>query len=1032
MRIDKPTGVQSELTGSFSGSFKGEFTGKFSSTIGTAVSGAFTQDSSSFASRIDDLETFEANIDNTYATDGDVTAVSNRVGTLEGKTLLSSSAQIASDISGSFTQLSSSVASTYLLNTTDTLTGDLTVTGTITAQEFHTEFVSSSIIFSSGSTKFGDTTDDNHEFTGSIKNYGGDGLFLTSTAGDTANIFVSPSTPGLYLDFPSSYFTAFRGSSEFMRINSNGRVGIGTNNPGSLLHLDSTNPVIIIRDSNGADIQQVGYLSFQDSGSVEQAWIGYGSSANTDFTTRNKIGRIRFEVGSSTAMSINTDAKIGIGTTTTSDALLTIKGADNPVGIGDQYGRTGIKFYGSTSGLLQIFNSYNNNTYGHIDFLTGDGTSIAVRVHNNGNVGIGTDAPDGDLQIYSSVTEGSIRIGGGNGAGNSRIFIQSDGNDSYIDSYGDSQYKNLSIQAASLLLNSSVSAGSVGIGTTTPQSLTHIYETGTVGNNYYEGDLQVGGVTASLGAKLQYSAQNSGRVSLVNLNNGGGVASTIDLGFGAMASDGRPTNKAVTVTQGGSVGVGTTAPGSNIDVVSNAGGNGVSIRTRSNNDWGWLIYNSYDNTERLAEIGINRTAASTGNIYFNTADGGSATVKMIIKSDGNVGIGTTLPADKLDIVNGHARISGVGYGLYFDTTGAAASNFIKSINDYETVIANGRGSAGFAVIGNANIRLGFGTAYTGAQSSILIQSSGNVGIGTTSPSGKLHVLGGSGAIAGTGLTYINNTDDAFGLVVNNAGTSAQNDRGVFDARIAGSSVFRINNSGKVGIGTTSPTDPLHIRNTSDISLRLEGTTNWSGIVFQDVNGFDTMYFNGQNRTFSFGGQFSGGSNVAGKQLHVHGAVTIGSNLASTAVSTNGLYVEKSVRSNRVEYNWYKVPNITSSDTYVHIKTDLYMGAGNNYMFIMGGFTFKGYRYATNGYGEGSVMFHNWQGTFYNASVTNRGDWSTFVRSPYASSDGYCVLVIEHNDYNGALIDFYQFYEGYPWRTVTVTNYGTSNNLNGLY
>ena len=42
------------------------------------------------------------------------------------------------------------------------------------------------------------------------------------------------------------------------------------------------------------------------------------------------------------------------------------------------------------------------------------------------------------------------------------------------------------------------------------------------------------------------------------------------------------------------------------------------------------------------------------------------------------------------------------------------------------------------------------------------------------------------------------------MVINNAGTSSQNDRGVFDARIGGSSVFKINNSGNVGIGTTSP------------------------------------------------------------------------------------------------------------------------------------------------------------------------------------------------------------------------------------
>ena len=46
--------------------------------------------------------------------------------------------------------------------------GNLDVGGTVTAQEFHTEFVSSSIVFQSGSTKFGDTQDDAHNFTGSL------------------------------------------------------------------------------------------------------------------------------------------------------------------------------------------------------------------------------------------------------------------------------------------------------------------------------------------------------------------------------------------------------------------------------------------------------------------------------------------------------------------------------------------------------------------------------------------------------------------------------------------------------------------------------------------------------------------------------------------------------------------------------------------------------------------------------------------------------------------------------------------------
>ena len=49
-----------------------------------------------------------------------------------------------------------------------TIGGNATVNGTVTAQKFHTEFISASIIFESGSTKFGDTSDDTHQFTGSV------------------------------------------------------------------------------------------------------------------------------------------------------------------------------------------------------------------------------------------------------------------------------------------------------------------------------------------------------------------------------------------------------------------------------------------------------------------------------------------------------------------------------------------------------------------------------------------------------------------------------------------------------------------------------------------------------------------------------------------------------------------------------------------------------------------------------------------------------------------------------------------------
>ena len=49
-----------------------------------------------------------------------------------------------------------------------TVDGNATISGIVTAQEFHTEFISGSIIYASGSTQFGDTLDDTHVFTGSL------------------------------------------------------------------------------------------------------------------------------------------------------------------------------------------------------------------------------------------------------------------------------------------------------------------------------------------------------------------------------------------------------------------------------------------------------------------------------------------------------------------------------------------------------------------------------------------------------------------------------------------------------------------------------------------------------------------------------------------------------------------------------------------------------------------------------------------------------------------------------------------------
>ena len=82
------------------------------------------------------------------------------------KSAVSSSFALKSAISGSFGNQSVGTADSPTfagVTTTGTLTAQ-----TVTAQQFHTTIVSSSILYQSGSTKFGDSSDDIHQFTGSL------------------------------------------------------------------------------------------------------------------------------------------------------------------------------------------------------------------------------------------------------------------------------------------------------------------------------------------------------------------------------------------------------------------------------------------------------------------------------------------------------------------------------------------------------------------------------------------------------------------------------------------------------------------------------------------------------------------------------------------------------------------------------------------------------------------------------------------------------------------------------------------------
>jgi hypothetical protein len=121
---------------------------------------------------------------------GDVNIVGNVIGgirneinglegytaSLKGQTILSSSAQI--------TELAPLMAYTASLKGAIEVSGqNVNVLGMITAQQFNVTYVSSSTLYQSGSTKFGDSGDDKHEFTGSVDVTGGITGSLMATNG---------------------------------------------------------------------------------------------------------------------------------------------------------------------------------------------------------------------------------------------------------------------------------------------------------------------------------------------------------------------------------------------------------------------------------------------------------------------------------------------------------------------------------------------------------------------------------------------------------------------------------------------------------------------------------------------------------------------------------------------------------------------------------------------------------------------------------------------------------------------------------
>ncbi|MBL9033086.1 MAG: hypothetical protein JNM80_15415 [Phycisphaerae bacterium] len=69
-------------------------------------------------------------------------------------------------------------------------------------------------------------------------------------------------------------------------VDNNGNVGIGTTTPGHSVTIANPAPTIALQDTDSTT-QQVGYISYRDSGNVERGWVGYGSVGDPDLSIIN-------------------------------------------------------------------------------------------------------------------------------------------------------------------------------------------------------------------------------------------------------------------------------------------------------------------------------------------------------------------------------------------------------------------------------------------------------------------------------------------------------------------------------------------------------------------------------------------------------------------------------------------------------------------------------------------------------------------------------------------------------------------------